>query len=63
MRMIGGQCDKCVCEATSVGSLQRRRPAPPFATTLIAISALYISTRGNFDHYFDEMTCGGLGAP
>ena len=47
--MIGGQCDKRVCVATSVGSLQRRRLAPPFAINLIAISALYISTRGNFD--------------
>lgn len=60
--MIGGQCDKCACDALAVGLLQRRLPVPSIATHLIAASALYISAIGHFDHFF-ETSCAWPRAP
>ena len=52
--MIGGQCDKCACDALAVGLLQRRLPVPTIATYLIAFSALYMSVLGRFGHFLKE---------
>ena len=56
--MIGGQCDKRVCDAPAAGLLRRRLPAPSIATHLIAASALYISAIGHFDHFLRQAAPG-----
>ena len=56
--MIGGQCDKCVCDAPAAGLLRRRLPAPSIATYLIAASALYISAIGHFYHFLRQAAPG-----
>ena len=56
--MIGGQCDKRVCDAPAAGLLRRRLPAPSIATYLIAASALYISAIGHFYHFLRQAAPG-----